>query len=368
MGKKEKKKEIASIFHGVEPKLVYKQKPIIGIDIGSSFVKLVQMKKNHVLGKTAFQTVPNGIMNQGRIEAIEPLVVIIKKSLKTNKIKTKKCALYLSGSEVIIRELRLPEMSETQIMDNIKQEIISMLPLDHDEYCIDYKILDYIRPEKEGAGQIRVLVAAVPGSMVKDYILTLKKAGLKLVYIDVLPNIAAKLCKRMSDEGKLDKISSTCIIDFGSRSTQIIIVKNNSYFIHKVINNGGEYLTSLISMKSDMDLITAETFKTKTNFFKENQDNPLNQHVVDHFEYLIRDFERTMEFYSNRNNHEKVQRIYIMGGGAMLEGLAQYMEKQLSIEVKLISDVFEKYQNKGDVGRTISIFSQAIGVTFREEW
>ena len=74
-----------------------------------------------------------------------------------------------------------------------------------------------------------------------------------------------------------------------------------------------------------------------------------------------------MEFYGNRN-HEKIEKIYIMGGGALLEGLPEFLQQQLSIEVRLISDIFEEYQKVGAIGRHISVFSQAIGSTFREEW
>lgn len=367
MGKREKN-NITSVFLEREPQLVSRKKPIIGIDIGSTSVKLVHMKKRDVLDKWAIEAIPNGVMNQGRIEAIEPLVNIIKKIINVYKIKTKECALHLSSSELIVRELILPEMSEDQIYNNIIQEINSLLPLDHEDYNIDFKILEYIPSENEGAGQYRVLVAAVPISVVNDYITTLKKAGLKTIYIDVLPNIAAKLSKWITSQEKLNNVNNTCVIDFGARSTQTILLKNNRYFIHKVINNGGEYLTSLISMKSVMDILTAEEFKTRTNFFEVQQNNTLNQQVVDHFEYLIRDIERTLEFFSNRNSQEKVDRIFLMGGGAMLEGLVEYMEKQLSIEVKLISDALEDYQSVGAVGRYISVFSQAIGVTLREEW
>jgi Tfp pilus assembly PilM family ATPase len=116
-----------------------------------------------------------------------------------------------------------------------------------------------------------------------------------------------------------------------------------------------------------MDLIDAEEYKCRTNFFQGDENDPINRQVFDYFDFLLRDFERTMEFYSNRN-HQKVDRIYLMGGGALLEGLAKFMEEQLSIEVRLISDVFEEYQRVGAIGRHISVFSQAIGTTFREEW
>jgi type IV pilus assembly protein PilM len=367
MAKTKKKKNTSMINLNGRRNIIEKSKPILGIDIGSSTLKIIKMNKNHTLGKWVLETIPTGMINQGRIEAIEPLAEIIGKALKTYGIRIKNCALYVSGSEVIVRELLLPEMSDSQLKDNVKQEIESMLPLEHGEYCIDYKVLEYIKNEESGdIGQVRVLAAAVPKEMVDDYILTMKRVGLKVSYIDVLPNIAGKLCKYIErNNSRIQR--NICMIDFGAKKTEIIIMRDGNYYLHKMISYGGEYLTSSIASKSGMDLIDAEEYKCRTNFFQGDENDPINRQVFDYFDFLLRDFERTMEFYSNRN-HQKVDRIYLMGGGALLEGLAKFIEEQLSIEVRLISDVFEEYQRVGAIGRHISVFSQAIGTTFREEW
>lgn len=367
MAKGKSKKDTSTLFQNSKRSIVKKQKPIIGIDIGSSSIKLVNMKKNQSLDKWALEMVPTGMINQGRIEATEPLTEIVSGILKKYSIKTKECALYISGGELIVRELILPEMNEEQILENIHQEIISMLPMDHDDYLIDYKILEYLKDVNEEVGKLRVLVAAVPKELVNDYIFALKKAGLKVVYVDVLPNITGKLCNWVNN-GRLQSFpKNICMIDFGSKKTEIIIMKNGNYYLHKTITYGAEYLTSMISMKSGMDLIEAEEYKCRTNFFKGSENDPVNKQVFDYFDFLLRDFERTMEFYTNQN-HENIDRVYIMGGGAMLEGLAGFMQSQLSMDVKLIADIFEDFQKVGAIGRFISVFSHSIGATFREEW
>lgn len=362
-----KDKEAVEIFKNGRLTLVPRQKPILGIDIGSTSIKMACMKRNYGLEKWACENLPSGIINQGRIEAVDPLAEVIKRLLKKYRITTKECAVYLSGNELIVRELKLPEMNEKQILENIKQEINSLLPLDHEEYWIDYKVLEYMKSEKEKDGTFRILAAAVPRSLVEDYVTTMKKAGLKLLYIDVLPNIVGKLNKLLTMRGKLGRINNTCYIDFGAKTTQIIILKNNNYYIHKTINSGGEYLTSMIAMKSNMDPMEAEEYKCKVNFFAEGQDFVLKQQVIDFFDYLLRDIELTLDFF-RRNNHEDVDHIFLIGGGALLEGLAQYLSSQLSVKVKLLSDVFREYQDVGALGRHVSALSQAIGVTLREEW
>lgn len=121
-------------------------RPIIGIDIGSSTIKIVRMKKNNRISRFGIETIPEGMMNQGRIEAPKQLAELIRNMLKKYRIRGRRCSLCLTGSEIIVRELKLPEMSDSQIIENIKHEITSFLPLNHDEYCIDYKVLEYYPP------------------------------------------------------------------------------------------------------------------------------------------------------------------------------------------------------------------------------
>ncbi|MGB8453809.1 MAG: type IV pilus assembly protein PilM [Anaerocolumna sp.] len=342
--------------------------PIIGIDIGSSYVKIVQMKKNSKLHKLGFEIIPEGMVNQGRIEASQPLSEIIRKTMSKYKIKGNECSLCLSGSEVIVRELKLPEMNENQIMDNLKHEITSFLPLNHDEYCIDYKVLDYIESENNTPGKLSIMVAAVPNNLVLSYINTLKKARLKVVYVDIFPNIAGKIAKWIMNGNNLEvSRSNLCLIDFGARSTNIVILKNGNYFIHKTVNSGGDYLTAIIAEKSNMDLIEAEEYKVSNKFFTNSLQNELSLHVRNFFDFLITDIERTIEFYKNRNNQKSVDHIYIMGGGSLLHGLDEYMEEHLSVKVFRMSDIIGESKMNSKSGESIAFFSHAIGSTLREE-
>ncbi len=344
------------------------QQPIIGIDIGSSSIKIVEMKKNSKIHKLGFEKIPEGLVNQGRIEASQPLADIIKDTMAKYKIKGTECSLCISGSELLVRELKLPEMNENQIMDNIKHEITSFLPLDHEEYCIDYKVLDYIESENNGSGKLSIMVAAVPNNLVESYINTLKKARLRVVYVDIIPNITGKIAKWIMSTNNMDvNHSNLCMIDFGARNTNIVILKNGNYFIHKTVSSGGDYLTAIIAEKSNMDLIEAEEYKVKNKFFTNSFQNELSLHVRNFFDFLLTDIERTLEFYKNRNNQKGVDQIYIMGGGSLLHGLPEYMEEHLSVKVFRISDMIRQFKFNAKSGDAIAFFSHAIGSTMREE-
>jgi len=357
-----------SVISQREQRLKRSQKPIIGIDIGTSSLKMVQMKKNSKVARWGVEPIPEGMMNQGRIEVSAQIAEVIKKTASKNRIKGNQCSLCLSGNELIIRELKLPEMNQNQIMENIRHEITSFLPLNHEEYCIDYKVLEYIPSQDDIPGKLRIMVAAIPNNVVNTYIKTLKKANLKVVYVDVVPNIAGKLAKWIMMNHNMDEsFKNIGIIDLGARTTNIIILKDGNYFIHKTIANGGDYLTSHIADKLNVDFMEAEVFKLKTNFFENNFQNNACESVKNYVDYLITDIERTIEFFKNRNNQLGVDRIFIMGGGSLLKGLPQYMKEHLYVEVSPLSDVLQQFKRANDHTDKVAAFSQAIGATLREE-
>lgn len=368
---KENKKHITSyeaVISQRDRRLKKGHKPMIGIDIGSSTVKIVQMKKNNKVYRCGIEMIPEGMVNQGRIEASRQLTDIIKNSMKANKIKGNQCSLCISGNEVIVRELKLPEMNENQIMENIKHEITSFLPLNHDEYCIDYKVLEYMPALNSAPGKMRIMVAAVPNAVVHSYINMLKRANLKVAYVDVLPNIAGKLVKWVKINHSCERnFNNIGIIDFGARTTNITILKDDNYIIHKSIANGGDYLTSQIAEKLNIDFMEAESFKKKANFFESNFRNNECLFIKNIIDFLMTDIDRTIEFYKNRNGQNGLDRIYIMGGGSLLKGLPGYIKERLNVEVAYMSDMLQQFQRNFDYADKVAIFPQAIGVTLREE-
>jgi type IV pilus assembly protein PilM len=348
-----------------EEKLKKGYNPVIGIDIGSSSIKIVQIKKNKIV-KLGMENIPEGMINQGRIESATQLAELIRHSLRMNKISGKMCSLCISGSEIIVRELNLPAMAEDQIMDNIKHEITSFLPLNHDEYCIDYKVLEYYPSQDGTLGKMRIMVAAVPNELINSYINTLKKANIKVAYVDVVPNIVSKLVKYKVLNSNVGSNNGIGVIDFGARTTSINIISNGNYFIHKTIVNGGDYLTSQISEKLNIDFVEAEAFKKKANFFENNFRNNECMFVKNIIDYLLTDIDRTLEFYKNRNNQIGVDKIYLMGGGSLLKGLPGYIKEHFNVEVSFLSDELQQLQRNGNMSET-AVYTQAFGATLRED-
>lgn len=340
--------------------------PIIGVDIGSNFIKVVKMKKNNKIHKLAIEPVPKGLISQGRIEAQEPLVNLLRDIHRRYKIPGKDCAVCISGSEIVVRELTFPAMEQSQIESNIRHEISSFLPYKYEDYYVDYKITDHIKADDDSMGKIKILVVAAPKGQVSTYVETFKKAGLNLKYIDVTPNVIAKLSKAVAIATGRSEVDDIAIIDFGAQSIDVSVLHQGNYSLHRAIPTGGEYLTSTIAEKLDVDEIEAEEYKCKTNFFIDDKD-PVSMHVQRYFDYNIKEIVRILEFFINRTQDEGVEQIYIMGGGSYLKGLPGYLKRQLGVNVYPLSDALEMF--RGDINQKeyLAVLFNAIGATMRED-
>ena len=341
-------------------------KPMIGIDIGTSSIKIVELNKNKKISKCGVERIPVGMVNQGKIETPQQLIEIIKQASNKHKIKGKKCALCLSANELIVRELTIPEMDEEQIINNIKHEITSYLPLNHDEYSIDYKILEYTKLTNSENGTLRIMVAAIPNSIVTSYVGVLKKAKFEVEYIDVIQNIDGKLAKWITKNSNTSA-KDICIIDFGANTTNITVLKNGRYFINKTIINGGDYLTSVLADKMNMDYMQAEDFKREGDFLVDSNNTIASQHVKNVIDYIIVDIEKIIEFFKNSNSQKSVDQIYIIGGGSMLKGLPKYLERHLGVNVFLLSEALEQFRSGMSTDTDLNLVYHAIGATMREE-
>jgi len=340
------------------------QKAIIGIDIGSSQVKMVQTNTKGEVIRWGIGHVPKDLIYHGKVEAIEPLVDTLRKTIKENKIKGRKCALCFSGNDVIIRELRLPVMTEQQIELNIQYELSEYLPLDPLRYSIEYRILD--TPQKQDTTSMRVMVIAAPRESLQVYLDVLKKAGIKPVYIDIPSNVREKFL-RYALPSSLQHHSCTCVVDIGASMTEICLYHKGVYFTNKMTPIGGQHLTAMLSGYLKIDELAAERWKTNHHFMENGADNQLRSHIMSYLDQLVQEISRVLAYYQNRNYQSAIERIYLMGGGSLLKGLPEYLEEHLGIKVSYINELFLTLKYQHEVARNGVFLANAIGTTLRAE-
>ncbi|MCI0529122.1 MAG: pilus assembly protein PilM, partial [Nitrospira sp.] len=164
-----------------------KIRPLVGLDIGSSTVKLIQMtetKKGYSLEKFGITPLDPELIVDGTVMDAGRVTDAIRQLVAEQKIKVKEVALSVSGHSVIVKKIQVPVMSEDELEESIKWEAEQYIPFDINDVNIDFHILGQAEGT-ENREQMSVVLVAVKKDKLNEYTALITEAGLAPVIVDV---------------------------------------------------------------------------------------------------------------------------------------------------------------------------------------
>lgn len=343
-----------------------KQTPTVSIDIGHSNLKIIQTAPDGKIAKFVVHKMPEGCVEDLNILSDDALVKALKLARKKARLSTGKCSLVLSGGDIIIRHFTLPILPEEEMYQNIINEMSGYLPVDPEKYCIDYKIVDTI--QDDGIDMYKVLVTSAHKRIINRYKKVLHMAGFDVKIIDTCENAKEKLIMyNHSLTEKFPTEGGVCIIDFGTMHTRVNLYHNGLYYVNNVIKRCGQTITNVISQSSGRDILTSETMKREIDFLNGTYKNAeVKSAVTYEVDSMLYEMSRVFDYFKNRTK-SSVNCIFISGGGSLLPGLREYMERHLNIPVHHASDLLAVSKKNKDVdARGFAFLLNAYSATFRE--
>ncbi len=341
-----------------------KQTAAISIDIGHSNLKMVQTAPDGRILRFVVHKMPEGCVEDVNILSEDALVHSLKTARRTARLSGGKCNLALSGNDIIIRHFTLPELPEEDLYQNIINEMSGYLPVDPEKYYVDYKIAGVT--QEDGVDMYHVLVTTAHRRIIGGYKKVLRSAGLNVRIIDTCENALEKLLRfKFGSSGQFNSEDGICIIDFGTMHTRVHLYYNGRFFVSNVIKRAGQNISEAISQTSGKDIITAETMKRENDFLSGTHKNvDLSAAVTYEVDSQLFEITRVFDYFKNRTK-KSIGAIYITGGGALLPGLADYIEKHLKVSVHPASDLIAMPDNMDPKG--FSFMLNAYAATFRED-
>jgi len=321
--------------------LFKKQKEIIGIDLGSNALKLVQLKGS----KGSWQLVNVGAM------ALPPEAIVDKSLMDSTSIaetlgnlvqglgvKVKEVASSVSGSSVIIRKIYLPAMTVEELEDQIQWEAEQYIPFDINDVNIDFQILE---TSLEDVTKMSVLLVASKKDIVNDYVAVFSEAGLKLEVVDV-DAFAVQNAYELNYDLVIDEV--VALVNIGASITNLNIVKNGDSLFTRDIQLGGNLYNEEIQKQLGLSSEEAEQAKVTGDY----PDKERLQNIVSRVnETLALEIKRSIDFYVSTASDEKVHKIYLSGGTAKTSSLIEAVNQRLGIEVELLNPFNKlKYNDK----------------------
>lgn len=342
------------------------KKEIVGIDIGTSSVKLVQLRE----AKGGYQLVslgmallpPEAIVDNAIMDS-SSVVQAIRNLVESQKIKTKNVATSISGHSVIIRKVLLPIMTDEELEASIQWEAEQYIPFEISEVNLDFQILG---PDPKDPSQMTVILVAAKKDFVNDYMAVFKECGLTPVVMDIDCFALENAFEANYGFGEDEVVA---LINLGASAVNVNILKGSGTVFTRDIQVGGNMFNEEIQKRLGLNSEDAE--RVKLGGAVAGIDPEAVADVVnDAAETLAQEVQRSLDFFSATSADEKVQKLFIAGGVAKIPQVKIALEQRLGIPVEVLNPFQAITVNDKDfdpeyVGTVGPLYAVATGLAMR---
>lgn len=310
--------------------------PVIGVDLGSGFIKMAQFKEEQnqlKLVNFGVLSVPEGAIVEGRIEKTRELAEILKELISFHSFIGNRIVANVSGQLVVVKEIIIDALPENELDEAIKWEIEKFLPFPLDKAVFDYQILNEVL-EGGKVKKLNILVAAAPLDVVELTAELFKLANLEPVALEVEPFSVLRLLRFDPDFSFENEILFP-IINIGYNYTSINMVDKGMVRFSRTIPTGGRKITDSIANTLGKSFEEAEEIKVKElDLAKES---PLTKATITLFDGLALELKRSINFYFNKFNDGKTMdtAILLEGGSANIKGIERFIESTVGFPTEV---------------------------------
>ena len=332
-------------------------KALVGLDIGSSAVKAVELKASGKTYKvTAFGTepLPPDSIVDGAIIDGAAVADAIRRLFEGRNIKTKDVAASLSGNAVIVKKISLPIMSEGELAESIYWEAEQYIPFDIQDVNLDYQILDR-GDAASGKGTMDVLLVAAKKEKIADYTGVIAQAGRSAVVVDV---DAFALQNAYEANYGIDGKSVIVLLNAGASATNINILQGDQSVFTRDISIGGNAYTEALQRELNLPFETADALKRGLPVDGVTYDDarPVLRAVT---ENVMLEIQKTFDFFKATAASDRIDRIMLSGGASRAEGFTEMLAERFGAPV----EPFDPFRKVGFDGRKFKTESIDIAPT-----
>lgn len=294
-----------------------------GLDIGSSSVRIVQLKKafgKYELVSFGSAEIPENLaLSDSKLDQ-EAVGNIIKELVHSLHIVIKKVVTGLPGNAIFTTVVKLPKMPLPEIQKAVKYQAEQNIPLKLNEVRIDWQLIS----ESSDGKFINVLIIAAPLSRVEKMMHVTEAAGLEINALEINA-IATARALQTSEPLYM-------ILNLGSTLTEIIVVENGVMSHTRAIPIGGQALTRAIAISLGIDQNQAEQFKQKFGLLPDKLEGQLVKACKPILTNLTEEINRSLKFYYDQYG-KNITLLKLTGGSTRLLGLQDYLSESLGLGV-----------------------------------
>jgi len=355
--------------------LFKKQTSVMGIDIGSSSIKIVQIKKKH--GKAVLETYgelalgPYAGIEIGRSTNLpaEKIVEAIRDIIRESKATTNACGVVLPLSSSLITFITIPPVPEKQISSVVALEARKYIPVSLNEVMLDYSIIPreeaYVNESEKGKEEADkqgrdILVVAIHNEYINQYQSIMTGTGLSPNFyeIEIFSTIRSVL-----DQG----VGTSMIIDFGARAAKLYIVERGILRSSHIVNKGSQDITLALSKALSIPISEAENLKRIYGLKGGPEYKELTEIITVNLDYVFYEANATLLNYQKKSQ-KNINKIILTGGGALLKGFTDIAKISFQTDV-VYANPFERLETPAffseEFAKRGPEFAVAIGAALR---
>jgi len=311
--------------------LFSKKKDVIGVDIGSTSVKVVQLKGqkgSYQLHNVGISPLPVEAIVDNSLMDTSSIVEVVKNTLKSLDVKGADVACSISGNSVIIRKISLPAMPPEELEEQLQWEAEQYIPFDINDVNIDFQILS---PDEGDPSKMTLLLVASKKDIINDYVAVFNEAGIKLVVMDVDAFAVQNAFEVNYDIASVDVVA---LVNIGASMMNLNIVRDGTSLFTRDVQMGGNLFTEELQKQFGVSGEEAERIKISGNHPDVARLEGVMTRVSDTVALEIR---RSLDFYNSTAGEGKIGKIYLSGGGAKARMLPSIVSQKLGVPVEVLN-------------------------------
>ncbi len=331
--------------------LFRRTKSLVGLDIGSSSVKAIELKpagKGFRVSAIGVEAVPPDSIVDGAIIDGGAVADAVRRLFANKRFKAKDVVASLSGNSVIVKKITLPAMTEAELSESIYWEAEQYIPFDIQDVNLDYEIIDP-GTGQDAQGTMEVLLVAAKKDKIADYSNVISQAGKTPVIVDV--DVFALQNAFEANYG-FDPNAVVAILNAGASAININILSGSQSVFTRDVSMGGNAFTEAVQKELNLPYESAEQLKKGQDVDGATYEDAhaVLRAMTDN---VLLEVEKTFDFFKATAANDRIDRIMLSGGASRVEGFAESLRERFATEV----EAFDPFRQVGLDAKKVGVAS-----------
>src|SRR5436309_4491847 len=313
--------------------LLKKRKPLVGLDIGSSSVKAVELsrsKKGYQLTGFACEGLSPDVVVDGAIMDAPAMAASIRETLAAGKFKPKGVATGVSGHSVIVKRVVVPAATPDEVEASLQLDAEQYIPFEISDVHLDYQLVGPSMTAGDEPGMEVVLVAA-KRDKIHNHTNVIGMAGRSPEVVDI---DAFALQNAFEANYSVDENATVALLNIGASLMNINITKRGMPLFIRDVPVGGNQYTDILQKELQLSFQEAEDLKLgRTGGSETEMVQPLLESIT---EMLIMEVQKTFDFFRETYPSERITQILISGGTSRMFGLAEKIQQTFGYPTQIL--------------------------------